>query len=680
MDPIIQKFREKFFDEAGRLLDQLEKDLLELEKDLSNKELKESAFRAMHTIKGVSGMYGFDFICEFTHSIENLYQALRENKLNVERNFFDISFSAIDHIRKLLVDEKLSDPTNQKNHHDLINQVNQIVQTAPLIHEPSIQTKEPSSNEKTEKASTWHILLRTDEKMYFRGISLLNIFRELATIGEFQISRLDFMSQTESDTWSIILTSKASQDEITDIFLFIEDNCSVTQLSLDDVNGIFAHQNTEAQEESIDHEISIIEYIENQNNQPNQPNKEISSEIKEQKAVKQKEAIERKRISVDSQKLDQLMYLVSELITVNSQLEQSTKEVTFNSIRGFLEKVDNLSKQFRNNALEIRLVPLSDTILRFQRLIRDLSKQMHKKINLETSGIDTELDKSTIDNLNDPLMHIIRNCIDHGIETPEQRLAKGKPETGIISISAYHSGNYIYIKIADDGSGIDTEKVRKKAIDKGIWKADYQPTRKEIFDLIFLAGFSTAQSLTEISGRGVGMDVVRKKIQNLRGDVEVESEQGKGTAFILKLQQSVTIIDTLLFTVEDNNFIIPISDIQICSQYSAKEIEARRHTATLPYNNHLIPFIDMRQWFDLRGEYDEKIKVIIVTSQVGTLALLADRIVGEHQAVLKPLGKSFKKQQFLSSASQLGNGQIAFMIDTTKLQQFVLDSSYHTIN
>ncbi|HOT14735.1 MAG TPA: chemotaxis protein CheA, partial [Bacteroidales bacterium] len=597
MDPIIQKFREKFFDEAGRLLDQLEKDLLELEKDLSNKELKESAFRAMHTIKGVSGMYGFDFICEFTHSIENLYQALRENKLNVERNFFDISFSAIDHIRKLLVDEKLNDPTNQKNHHDLINQVNQIVQTAPPKPEPTIQKEEATTNENTEKASTWHILLRTDEKMYFRGISLLNIFRELATIGEFQISRLDFMSQTESDTWSIILTSKASQDEITDIFLFIEDNCSITQLSLEDVNGIFAHQNTEAQEESTDHEISIIEYIENQNNQTNQPKKEISSEVKEQKAVKQKEAIERKRISVDSQKLDQLMYLVSELITVNSQLEQSTKEVTFNSIRGFLEKVDNLSKQFRNNALEIRLVPLSDTILRFQRLIRDLSKQMHKKINLETSGIDTELDKSTIDNLNDPLMHIIRNCIDHGIETPEQRMAKGKPETGTIAISAYHSGNYIYIKIADDGSGIDAEKVRKKAIDKGIWKADYQPTRKEIFDLIFLPGFSTAQSLTEISGRGVGMDVVRKKIQNLRGDVEVESEQGKGTAFILKLQQSVTIIDTLLFTVNESNFIIPISDIQICSQYSLNEINLRRHTATLPYNNRLIPFIDMRQWF-----------------------------------------------------------------------------------
>lgn len=361
------------------------------------------------------------------------------------------------------------------------------------------------------------------------------------------------------------------------------------------------------------------------------------------------------------------MYLVSELITLNSQFNLTTSDSKFEKIWPYTERLDNLSKQFRNNALDIRLVPLSESILRFKRLIRDLSRQLDKDVELITEGIDTEVDKGTIDQLNDPLMHIIRNCIDHGIELPGTRKQKGKPETGTIKISANNSGNFVIIRIEDDGTGIDLEKIQKKAIEKGIIKPADKPSRNELLEMIFMPGFSTAQSLTEVSGRGVGMDVVKRKIMELRGEVIVDTEEGKGTSFTLKLQQSIAIIDTLLFKVQDTFFTVPISDINICMQIPSEEIEKRKHTCTIPFENELIPFVDVRNQFHLGGHYSDVTKAIILRNNERQLALLTDTIIGGHQAVLKPLGNLFREQKCIGAASQLGDGKLAFMMDTNEL-------------
>ncbi len=428
MDPILQKFRDKFYEEANKLLDQMEKDILELEKNPDNQELIESAFRAMHTIKGVSGMYGFDFICEFTHNMESLYQAIRDNKLKFDKEIFDITFYSLDHIRKVLADEKLSDPNNHVNHNQLINKTKVILERIKEGNEEKSSAQQTVSLEnKPDTTSTWHILLRTDEKMYFRGISLVSMFRELSQLGQYQITRLDYLSDAESDAWSIILSSNSPQDEIKDVFLFVEDNFMLTKISESNLLDSKAFQ-IEKEKYSVD-EKSILEYIEFTNNSTantkvSRKDKSPVSELKIEQKTQLGEKPNIKRISVDSTKLDNLMYLVSELITINSQLMLYTNGPVFESIRPYVEKVDNLSKQFRNTALEIRLVPLSDIILRFQRLIRDLSKHLKKKVELVTQGTETELDKNTIDQLSDPLMHIIRNCIDHGIETPEQRVQK----------------------------------------------------------------------------------------------------------------------------------------------------------------------------------------------------------------------------------------------------------------
>ena len=650
MDPILQKFKVIFLEEASGLLDQLEKDLLDLEASPDNRELIESAFRAMHTIKGVSGMYGFDYVGEFTHNLESLYQAIRDKHLCFDKMIFDVTFISIDHIRKLLVDEHLTVSENYTNQNSLMADIKAILIKAVPVEMPAFtNTPEPAPK---LTFSTWHILIRANEQIYFRGISVTSLFHDLASLGKFEISRLDHLSNAGIDTWSIILYSNAYENDIREVFMFIEDDCTITRLTN---RNLFE----DAMPDAHENELSILDYIECRDKKGDVETDQTPGERSTKKAAK--------RISVDSAKLDHLMYLVSELITLNSQFNLTTSDSQYEKIWPYTERLDNLSKQFRNNALDIRLVPLSESILRFKRLIRDLSRQLEKDIELITEGIDTEVDKGTIDQLNDPLMHIIRNCIDHGIEPPRIRKQKGKSGTGIIKITASNSGNFVIIRIEDDGTGVDLEKIQNKAVEKGIIKATDTPSRQELLDMIFLPGFSTAQSLTEVSGRGVGMDVVKRKITELRGEVIVDTETGVGTSFTLKLQQSIAIIDTLLFQVQDTFFTVPISDISICMQIPTSDLEKRKHTCTIPFENQLIPFVDVRKQFNLGGHSGEDIKAIILHNNDRQLALLTDNIIGGHQAVLKPLGNLFRDQKCIGAASQLGDGKLAFMMDTIEL-------------
>lgn len=664
----LQKFRDKFIEETITLLDKLESDLLELEKSPEDKEILESAFRAMHTIKGISGMYGFDFISEFTHVLENIYQSLREKKVKFNKEISDVSFESIDHIRKLLEDEKLVKPENIEKHKLLREKINILAQKCLLQTPLEIKKDEPQTTENEQGKQSWYILLNTNEQIFFRGISLINLFKELAELGEYSIQYIPVLQKEESDSWGIVLVSDCSLNDIREVFMFIEDDCQIFRIT---DNNIFEKEHTDhiVTQTNETREPSLLDIVEGKSNKKSDSDKILADPSDIVKLTQEKHQI--KRISVDSEKLDHLMYLVSELITVNSQLMQETKDFENTKLRQYAEQVDNLSKKFRNNALEIRLVPISDLALRFKRLIRDLSKSLGKEVEFVTEGLDTELDKNTIDLLAEPLMHLIRNCIDHGIESPEKRVKDGKSESGTIKFSAQHSGSYIYISIEDDGVGIDQEKVRLKAVEKNIIPENYKPTEKEIYDYIFLPGFSTAQNLTEVSGRGVGMDVVKKNIADLRGDIIVNSKKNVGTTFTLKLQQSVAIIDTLLFKIETTNLLVPMSDIEICIQIPADEIEKRKHNGTIPYNDQLIHFYDLRDLLKISGNYEGNVKVIIIKKNETFNAILADVIVGEHQAVLKPLGKTLAKMKIFSAASQLGNGNLAFMLDIASLNDII---------
>jgi len=648
MDSIILKFRNIFLEEAQDLLNSYESDLLLLEKNPLDIKLIESAFRSMHTLKGTSGMYGFEFVCELTHKLETIFQAIRERQLDFNKEIFELTFSVIDHLRKLLFDESLSDEKLKEEHYCLMDLINNFSASTSFSLSNELSLKNSSEREQ----ALWHILLHTTESQYFRGISFMNIFRDLADLGCFIINKVENLSKSAIETWSITLLTNFTEDEIREVFLFIEEDCTLVKVS-DDIEKYI-------QVDQKEKEPSILDLINSGGFQ--------KKDVKVTENVVSKHlTADCSRISVNSDKLDHLMFLVSELITLNSQFETSIKQKTFNSISTNREKLDSLSKQFRNIALELRLVPIKDIVLRFQRLIRDLSKQLDKKIEFYTHGDENEIDKSIIDKLSEPLMHIIRNCIDHGIESPENRIKRGKPEAGLIKLSAYHSCGKIFIKIEDDGNGINLEKVKLKAINSGLIKEGDQISKKELIDFIFMPGFSTAQNLSSVSGRGVGMDVVRKKIQELRGDVIVDSQEGIGTSFTIILQQSVSIIDSLLFKVEDSYFTIPISDINICSDIKSEELELRKHTSTIPFGDQLIPFVNIRKILSLGGQYTKKIKLIFFKNNERTMAILADKIVGEHQAVIKPLAKALKKQVYLTSVSQLGDGNMAFMIDTGEM-------------
>lgn len=661
------QFKDMFIQEAKELLTNLERDLLELEKNPTEKELIESVFRAMHTLKGVSSMYGFNSISDYTHSFESIYQAVRDGLSPLTKVIFDLTFQSIDHIRNLLQDAELHNKENKKRHNQLINKVKTVLEKlSESVAENPEELKKVE--ELKEGNKTWYILLRTNEALEFRGIKILNIFYDLSKLGTFEIIKNPLLTPLQAtdldEYWGIFFSTPGSREEIEEVLMFILDDCKITKVS-----NINLFDQEALTNKSLEDDISIIDAIEKEyskHNDEDATDLSKSSNSFKNETIKEVSKQLTSRISVSSDKLDTLNHLVSELVTTNSELSLAIRNNHLNKIAQAGEKIEKLSKLFRENALNIRLVPVKDMLVRFKRLVRDLFLHLGKKVDFKIQGENTELDKSIIDNLAEPLMHLIRNCLDHGIELPAERMKKNKPEVGILNFVAYQAGNSIYIKITDDGNGIDPDFIKKKAIEKGFLSSDRHLSTKEIYDLIFLPGFSTAQSLTEVSGRGVGMDVVRRKIQDIRGDVEIESEVGVGTTFTIQLQQTISIIDTLLIKSAKTFFLIPLSEIEVCDQRDSAEL-FQSQNKYVEFNQTLVPYIHLGNEFHLEKNKLHFENIIFITKNETRFAIVADFIVGEYQAVIKPLQNVFMKHEFLCGASIMGDGNLALMLDTGKL-------------
>jgi two-component system, chemotaxis family, sensor kinase CheA len=666
MDEIFQRFKKQFVDEILGLLESLETDLLALESNPGDSQLIDSVFRAMHTIKGSSGMYGYKHISDFTHHLESIYQSIRDSQSQINKNISDVSLASLDHIRNLINDENLTDPQNISKNEELLS----AIKDCTIAENPISDNATEAATEKVDEPQiqSWYILLRTDEQLFFRRISLVGIFLDLAAIGKYHMHRIPALCNNEVETWGIVLITSASLKEIKEVFLFIEDNCNFVLLQDGDL------QDEEAIQKLAETKVSETTNEKTAKTEPvNAPQDTDFTKPKLKTSLLVAEAAKHsiKKISVDSTKLDYLMYLVSELISLKSRLSVATRADQYEEIWPYIEQMEGLSKQFSYNALEIRLVPLNDMVTKFQRLVRDLSAQLDKKIDFVTQGTDTEFDKNTIDLISEPIIHIIRNCVDHGIEPPEDRIKKGKPETGTIKLSAHNAGNYINIIIEDDGAGLYLEKIREKAVKKGIIKSTDNLTKQELSNLIFHSGFSTAENITNVSGRGVGMDVVKRKMNELRGEIFIDTEKDKGTTFILKIRQSISIIDSLLFKVQKTHFIIPLTDIEICIHKIKSDLIKGQNTGTIEYNDKMIPFIDLRSHFNLGGTYPNTIKTLILKENGQYIGLLADEILGEQQAVLKPMGQAFEEETGILAASQYGNGEWAYMLNAHHLHEML---------
>lgn len=683
MEDLFKKFKKQFIEEIFGLLESAEADLFSLEKDPSDSKLIDSVFRAMHTIKGTSAMYGSNHISNFVHHLENIFQNIRDNKAIVDKNIIDISFESIDHIKCLMNDEDFKDEANVARNSILLDNISKYSAAKhipPGINPGNIFRETPKGKQ------SWYILLRADDQIYKRGVNLVNIFSDLSELGTFDIHRIASLSNNETEFWGIVLVTSEKINDIKEVFMFIEDNCSFVLLQEGDIKSEediekFAINKIPHPPVKIISEVEVNDAEEIKKYLPDEP-EAIQTPVNHKTAMLVAEASKQnvKRVSVDAVKLDYLMYLVSELITLNSKLLQTTKDDYYENIRPQIEQMEGLTKLFRSNALEIRLVPLGDMVVKFQRLVRDLGKQLGKKVELVTQGTDTELDKNTIDLVSEPIIHIIRNCVDHGIELPEERLKKGKPEVGIIKLSARQAGNYINIIIEDDGAGLDIDKIGQKAIEKGIIKSTENMSKSEICNLIFHSGLSTSHNITNVSGRGVGMDVVKRKIAELRGDVIIDTEKEKGASFLLKIQQSIAIIDTLLFRVKNTYFILPLTDIEICIHMDKSKLIESQNTQTISYNDKMIPYLDLRSYFNLSGSYPNKVRVLILKEGGQYLSLLCDEIIGEQQAVLKPLGESFDNDTGITAVSQHGNGEWAYMLNVHFIYNLLTSNEVYSPN
>lgn len=660
----ISHLKQKYIEEVLELLLGLENDLVDLEKNPENRQCIDQLFRKMHTIKGASGMYGFDNIMEITHQLESIYDLARDNAIKITHSLIDLSFSVGDHIKNLIREGDNVSEQSLRNHSILKEALEGFLNTKG---ENKVQSKVKAPEIKNGVA-TWQIIFCPDESLIFRGVNLTFIMSDLYSLGKLKMSC--FQEDKAISYWSIFLVTDKGKDIIEECLVFIMDNCKVIKIADFD-----AFEEDAIKEKIPAEEYSFINigYREKEAEQPKM--EEVKVPVISSNETQSRNIISTSsRINVDASKLDLLMYLVTELVTTKSELLLAIQNKSDMKILESAEKIEKLTKLFSDNTLSIRLVSLQEMLLKFQRMIRDLSNQLGKKINFTIKGGDTELDKNIVDVLAEPIMHLVRNCIDHGIELPAKRLDKGKDETGIVFFNAYKSGNNVFVEVGDDGCGVDLEYVYNKAVDNGFIPEGTQLNEKEIYDLIFLPGFSTAQSLTEVSGRGVGMDIVQKKIHEVRGEIFVQSKRNVGTTFTIKLQQTISIIDTLLIAADNSVFAIPIEDVEACDIQEHSNI-FKQQSNLIEYNEELLPFIYLREKFTSYSETLEKEKIIVINKQNKKYIIVADKIIGQHQAAVKPINNILQNVDFLSGASILGDGSIALLIDTDKLKNLILNEN-----
>lgn len=666
----MQELLDDYIHEAGEQVQELENQLLLLEPGIDCSDIIPKVFRVIHNLKGTSGMYGFENIVKLTHDLETVFDDLRSNKVQLSKEIVDITFEAADFVKHLLHSgDKLVEGTE----HDFESLIHRI---AVLSGGKKISNSNSNSNSKSHHKdqhkgySVFFLEFKPEKNIFKRGINLQAIIGDIRSMGntlEFQNGDdLTLEEQVERkeclSSWDFVIYTDKKKQTLESILLFMDDSeFKIVELSAggllnkDEVHSFVLSLLKDTSQANIAklHAYCDSVIIQTDDTLKHQsrgkvPDKQHLSDI----------------VKVSSIKLDHLMNLVSELVTSKAHLEILAQRINDQELLKAVEQLDKLSKRFRDNALEIRVVPLGNIIPKFKRLVHDLSQELGKQIDFIVEGADTELDKNIISSLENPLMHIIRNAADHRIESAEERMNAGKSTKGLLKFVSFYSGSNVFIQIQDDGAGINIDKLKEKAINQGFINESDSLSNKDILNLIFLPGFSTASNITDISGRGVGMDVVKKTIEDLRGEIDITTEIGLGTSFTLKLPLTLSIIDTLHVKVADISFLVPLSDVDLCDNVISSQQKTSRNAFEI--NGELVPFIDLRKEFGLDEDLS-KHKIIIIKKEDKKMAMVVDNIVGQHQAVIKPLGLIFKEQDFLSGGSIMGDGTVALVLDTNKI-------------
>jgi len=682
-----------YLEEAYELLSELEDALIEVEQRPDDKDLIDRIFRAMHTLKGSGAMFGFNDIAEFTHTIETVYDYVREYKLTVNKYLVSLTLSACDQIKAMLDVFQGRGTVDESEVNSITDEFLKLIpgDDENALSGPIDSSRSGSNKDEGGHKVTYRIRFIPHENLFKNGTNPLLLLNELRAFGENRIichiqnipDLRDIKPESCFVSWDIILTTSREINEIRDVFIFVE---GISDISIDVIDEADIEEQDYKRIGEIlfdrgDITLKDLELILSKQKLIGEmfvesgavDQTQVASALVEQEHIR---TIRKKNrttgdntssIRVASDKLDSLVNLVGELVTVQARLIQFSATQKNPDLTAIAEEVKRLSTGLRDNAMGIRMMPIGTTFAKFKRLVRDLSTELGKEINFTTEGAETELDKTVIEKLGDPLIHLIRNSIDHGVESPDMRTAAGKPPQGSIRLSAVHSGASVLISVHDDGAGLDADVIKAKAIDKGIISPDVALSEKEIFELILAPGFSTAQNVTCVSGRGVGMDVVVSNIESFGGSVFISSKKGLGTTITLKLPLTLAIIDGLLVTIGGDYFVIPLGTVVECVELS-KEDKRRAHGRHIArVREEIIPYIYLRKLFCINGSQPKIEQIVITEINDRRVGFVVDNVIGQHQTVIKNLGKVLKNVEGVSGATIMGDGAVSLILDINKL-------------
>lgn len=694
------EYLDVFIDESQEHLQAINDNLLLLEENPDDLSIVSEIFRSAHTLKGMAATMGFDDLAHLTHSMENVLDLIRNSKLKATSEVLDVVFAAVDDLEAMVLD--ISSGGDGKRDVSQVTAMLEAIEKGKDVGEVKADKSESKEEAKKEEKpaaeassgglfdesydqfeltviyqsfeqgfQSYQIKVTLDEKTMLKAARVFMVFEALEQFGEIIKSTppAEDLEEEKFDLdFVVTLITKSNIDEIVERIYNISEIAKVEYRRIDAEQIKRATSEKEAQKKAAQEEAK-------EQKQKTQAKASAAESKNDNGNNKKKGADLNKTIRVNIERLDVLMNLFEELVIDRGRLEQIASELKNNELNETVERMARITGDLQEIILNMRMMPVEQVFNRFPRMVRTLSKDLNKKVNLEIIGAETELDRTIIDEISDPLVHLIRNSIDHGIETPERRKELGKPEVGTVILRAYHSGNNVFIEIEDDGAGIDKEKVMNKALERGLVTEEEvaKMTDQQIFGLLFAPGFSTAEKVTDVSGRGVGLDVVRTTFESLGGVVTVDSELGKGSIFSIQLPLTLSIIDVMLVKVEEEIYAIPLSSIVETAIVNKSEVFSAHNQKVIDFRGKVVPLVFLKEIFEVpssgeKKEEDEEFYSLVIVHKGEKIAgLVVDSLIGQHDIVLKSLGNYLTNVFAISGATILGNGQVALIVDTNAL-------------
>ena len=695
----VSQYLEIFLDETKEHLQNLNTQILELESDPENMDVINEIFRAAHSLKGMAGTMGYKRMQNLTHDMENVFSEVRNGNIKVKPEMIDVLFQCLDALEEYNnnIQETADEGTNDNE--PLIKQLNAIMKGEKAEKAPEAQptaAEAPKEEAAVEGAEKWNDIALDDTQIRVikeaskqgKNVYGLNVVVQETCI--LKAARAFLVFKAVEEKGEIIVSSPSAQDVEDEKFdrdftLIILSDASVEELikAAESVSEIAKVTGAvlELEKTKNYHPVEELEQTAaKQQAYVNAANDVVAvTEDKKAKGAEKKQApgkpVVNRTVRVDIEKLDVLMNLVSELIIAkNSLVSASTQEQSQSTDNGFNEQIEYLESVTTNlheSVMKVRMVPIESVVNKFPRMIRDLSKTLNKKMELYMSGEETELDRTVVDEIGDPLMHLLRNAADHGLESAEVRAERGKPAVGSIFLDAYQDGNNVVIEVRDDGNGIDVEAVKRKAIERNVITPEQAANMsdKDATNLLFLPSFSTAKKVTDVSGRGVGLDVVRSKIESLSGEVEVKTQLGEGSTWIIRLPLTLAIIQALMVVVGGEKYAIALGTIQTIENIAPSEIKLVQNEEVINLRGTVIPLIRLPEVLDIESTRAENENLVVVIVKKGDkmAGLVVDDLIGQQEIVIKSLGKYIKQCKFISGATILGDGEVALILDANTL-------------